>query len=251
MLEDLFSVFQQKTSWLVNDADVVEAVNKAYTAVCYNKDRSSPLFCDYKLQDVANILWCYIHYFTTHPDGEKAKYYYDEANDRSDNYRKMLVEKIAQMANTTTDFTNKVLQYLYWAIKDKKMKPYILQPRLADKFKNPDYWYSGSFGGAFKFYREATEAMASTLKQIGYIITQAINAAGNIVEGAGKTLDFAGKIVKNLPYISLLLFRIMFVFLRIKLGMLCLNKNLLKNKNNWHTLLKHCQILYALPYCRC
>ncbi len=150
---------------------------------------------------MANILWCYIHYFTTHPEGDKAKYYYDEYSDRSDSYRKALVEKIAQMASTSYDFTNKVLSYMYWGIKRDKLKPYILKPRQADKFKDADYWYSGAFGGIIKFTRALCDAMAKVLEKIGYLLTVLIDAAGNLIEGAGNTAEQVGNILKYLPWI--------------------------------------------------
>ena len=193
MLSGFLDVFTGFSSYLVNDSDIAEAVNNAYSAICYNKDKSSGWTCKYNISDVGYVIWAYINYFTTNPD-RNAKYYFDEVSDRNDPYRKELVIRISQTINQNPEFTNEVLSYLYWGIKRNKVAKGILEPREVQKFHDPDYWYNGIFGGLFKITTEMYRFAEKVLKDIGYVISEA-------AKGMDKLFDIAGKAMNYLPYI--------------------------------------------------
>jgi len=193
-LSGVLDAIQGKFSFFVNDDEIREAANNCYKALCHNKYQKGTLTCPLKLADVGHIIWAYINYFVTNPD-QNAKYYFDEANDRSDPYRKALVERIGQTVSKDADFTNDVLSYLYWKIKEGKVAKGILRPREVAKFQNPDYWYKGVIGGLFKISVEMTRFAEQVLKSAGYIVSQtsqtvadALQTVGNIVGGVGRNL---------------------------------------------------------------
>ena len=199
-LSGITDAIQGKLSFLVNDDDVAEAANNCYAAICYNKDGSSSWSCSYTFSDVGYVIWAYINYFVTNPD-KTAKYYYDESNDRSDPYRKALVERIAQTVSKSPEFTNQVLSYLYWGIKRDKVAKGILRPREVAKFQNPDYWYKGVMGGLFKITVEMHNFAAAVLKQTGYIVSNVTQTVADVMETVGNIVGGVSKGIKYLPYI--------------------------------------------------
>ena len=157
----------------------------------FSKTKRHPAGCPLKLSDVGHIIWAYINYFITLPD-QNAKYYFDEARDRSDPYRKKLVERIGQTVNKDPEFTNEVLSYLYWATKDGRIPKGILRPREVPKFRDPDYWYKGVLGGLFKISVETTRFAEQVLKSSGHIISQTKQTVADIVDTAGKLVRGVG-----------------------------------------------------------
>jgi hypothetical protein len=193
-LSGVLDAVQGKFSFLVNDDEIAEAANNCYAALCHNQQNKSAWGCSLKLSDVGHIIWAYINYFVTNPD-QNAKYYFDEANDRSDSYRKKLVERIGQTVSKDADFTNSVLSYLYWGIKRGKVAKGILRPREVAKFKNPDYWYKGVLGGLFKISVEVVRFAEQVLKSAGYVVSSttqlvadALHTVGNLGRGIGNNL---------------------------------------------------------------
>ena len=192
-LAGVLDTIQGKFSFLVNDEDVAEAANNCYAALCWNKEQSSTWGCSYNFSDVGHVIWAYINYFVSNPD-KNAKYYYDEASDRSDPYRRELVERIAMTVSKSAEFTNQVLSYLYWGIKRGKVAKGILRPREVEKFQNPDYWYSGVIGGLFKITTAMYNFASEVLKKVGYVISQTTQGMTDLLETVGKTMTY-------LPYI--------------------------------------------------
>jgi hypothetical protein len=192
-LSGVLDAVQGKLSFLVNDDDVAEAANNCYAALCYNKDQSSSWSCSYNFSDVGHVIWAYINYFVTNPD-KNAKYYYDEVRDRSDPYRKALVERIAMTINKSPEFTNQVLSYLYWNVRRGKVAKGILRPREVAKFQNPDYWYSGVIGGLFNITTAMFEYAEKVLKKYAYVISQTTQGVTDLLDTVGKTMTY-------LPYI--------------------------------------------------
>jgi hypothetical protein len=194
-LSGVWDAIQGKLSFLVNDEEVAEAANNCYAALCYNRG-FGVVRCPLKLEHIGHIIWGYINYFITNPD-QNAKYYFDEARDRSDPYRKALVERIGQTVSRDAEFTNEVLSYLYWGIKRGKVAKGILRPREVAKFHNSDYWYKGVWGGLFKITVELTRFAEQILKKLGYVISKSSQAVADVVETVGNVVAAAGNVVKT------------------------------------------------------
>ncbi|MDR0927438.1 MAG: hypothetical protein LBO69_06690 [Ignavibacteria bacterium] len=189
----------------VSDDEYFQAVENCYSALCWNKYGSGWAGCPYESNDVGRVITAYVFYFTTHPEPDHCKYYYDEFSDRSDPYRKQLVSIIAQMASVDKSlspaFVNDVLSYLYWGEKRGKVAYGILKPLQCQRFKDV-YWYRN---GIWKVTLQITEAVISFFKKVldavGHIIIATGNLVNGVANGAADLLNVTGSAFSYLPYI--------------------------------------------------
>ena len=198
-LSGIWDAIQGRLSFLVNDKDIADAANNCYADICHNRG-FTPARCPLKLEHIGHIIWSYIHYFTTHPD-QDARYYYDEYEDRSDPYRRKMVERIGQMVGQSYGFTNEVLRELYWGVKRGVVAPGILRPREVKRFQNEDFWYGGVFGGLFKISVELVNFANAILLKLGHIVSQVSQAVQDTLDGVGNLLGATGRTLKYLPWI--------------------------------------------------
>lgn len=195
MLHGVFDWLQIGGMKVVNDKDITNAVTNCYKNICWNDYSKSTIFnCKLDITRIGNVFWAYINLFVNEKT-QTAKYYYNEPKDANDSYRKQIVELVSKVANQDKAFTEKVLNYIYSGCKRGIIPSYIHKPREAEKFKDPNFFYSPIFKTVFSI----TDIMKKTLNEAATTLTTVVTSVG---QGVQEIIGAASWLARNIIWVA-------------------------------------------------
>ena len=216
MLNDFSSWFRSGLEYIMpfgfTDSEFKSALVNCYDGLCSNKYNSGRLMCPLNLDDVGAVILSYIAYFTM-SEHLKSKYYYDEYSDRKDPYRIGLVGIISRGAREynnkiTDEFTNDVLSYLYWLMKDGRCPKSILRPKNEERFKDLNWYIKQPYRSIVAINERIYNLMINVFKTGAKAVEVVLDGVNSVIDLTSSALDIARNtasgasfLIKNLPYI--------------------------------------------------